>query len=743
MSKTLNKKTLNQKKDKNNISKNPKLSPTSKLSELVTNIKNPEESKILQQQQQAIESHNMLLSYYSQKDSKNNIINNFIEKIRKLNNKFYICSEKYILTKASFDKLSDDLYLNLFKQIDCYVEEIQRLNEKITSINNKDNKITIKKLTKELSENKEKIRAYELKLKEKTTKEEQLIKEIESYKRRIIFFKNKINLNLLPRNQGRTRLKNYMRQNTNINDSMINKNSNKNDYLRTRGYTYKSKNKKFKKFFSPSPEKLPKKNNNESFLSTKNIVTILPCLKEKRKKEKINSSIININPITTISNFDKSTNNYSDKNLITVNNNSKNIFSDGEFDNDRAIIKIHRKIKPKESIIVPFNKNYNKDDDENSKINIKNFDDLNKNININEYIEQHLTPTNKEEQKSNKYSPKVPKKLDNYFDKLDRDSINNNKEEIILNNGRKISDLNRNKKSGKLKPSHFSTLDIKNKTKTEKKFKNITLNNNSNIKNTKYKPITGRKLFPFKKIFNLPSKKVIKSNLKNNSNKFKNNNTNTNSSNYNTTINNTINITLDDIKNNTMENFNPVEKSAYRILNSKTVKFKDNETLDKEQQLHFTGSESENNDNFEISSKQLSVSSKRNDENKKILEKFGNKASSYQSEKSDTYSKGTVNNENVSSGDNSLILKKNKTKEIKKKNLKNTKSFGTMDKKQDSNKTKIFNNKNNSNSEKDKEKEMVKILKEMNEDYNNDIEMLKTQEEQIKFLLNIINLNEN
>ena len=31
----------------------------------------------------------------------------------------------------------------------------------------------------------------------------------------------------------------------------------------------------------------------------------------------------------------------------------------------------------------------------------------------------------------------------------------------------------------------------------------------------------------------------------------------------------------------------------------------------------------------------------------------------------------------------------------------------------------------------------------MNEDYNNDIEMLKTQEEQIKLMLNLIDLNDN
>ena len=165
MAKNFFKTFFNSNKDKTNFSKNTKLNPVYKLSEIMANNKNNEDSKILQQQQQTMDSYNILLNYYSPKEGSNNIINNFLDKISKLNKKFYTCSEKFILTKASFDKLSDELYLNLFKQIDCYVEEIQRLNKKITSIDIKDNKIEIKKLKKELSDNKEIIRNYEFKLK--------------------------------------------------------------------------------------------------------------------------------------------------------------------------------------------------------------------------------------------------------------------------------------------------------------------------------------------------------------------------------------------------------------------------------------------------------------------------------------------------------------------------------------------------------------------------------------------------
>ena len=140
---------------------------------------------------------NVLSEYYNKK--RGNV--NFMEKITKFNKKFYNCSENYNKTKKKLEKLNDDLYMNLFKQINCYVEEIERLNKKIASNNNQELKKTIDNLNKEITEKKEKIRNYEIKLKEKTENEEKLMKEIESYKRRIIFYKDKIKIGLLSRSR--------------------------------------------------------------------------------------------------------------------------------------------------------------------------------------------------------------------------------------------------------------------------------------------------------------------------------------------------------------------------------------------------------------------------------------------------------------------------------------------------------------------------------------------------------------
>ena len=143
---------------------------------------------------------NLLSTYYNKKSGGGN----FIEKISRLNKKFYNASDKYIKSKKVLEKLNDDLFLNLFQQIDCYVEEIERLNKKISTNNNQELKNKIDELNKDISEKKGKIRNYEVKLREKTTNEEKLMKEIESYKRRIIFYKDKIKIGLLASNRNNT-----------------------------------------------------------------------------------------------------------------------------------------------------------------------------------------------------------------------------------------------------------------------------------------------------------------------------------------------------------------------------------------------------------------------------------------------------------------------------------------------------------------------------------------------------------
>ena len=790
MAKNFFKTFFNSNKDKNLYLKNPKITPSYKLSEIVTNTKSSEDSKILPQQQQPIDSYNLLLNYYSKKDEQNNIINNFMEKISKLNKKFYSSSEKFVITKTSYDKLSDELFLNLFKQIDCYVEEIQRLNKKISLIDNKDNKLMIKNLTKELTENKEKIRNYEIKLREKTSKEEKLLKDIESYKRRIIFFKNKININLMVRNRsgGRRFYQKNHNDNNIVKTSSIKINHSNNYNLFSRGNISKSKDKNLRKYLSP-PKGAPKDLLIQSCFSSK-IVRPFYQNSQVGQKDKLNPNDArnNIDNIyyNTFSNF-KNTNEEngedSHKNLITVNeenNKFRGFFSDGEPDDNsnKNLIKIRRSSKNKESIIMPFkkikvNKNYNKDDDDNFELiyseikndndndnNDENNDDINKNINIDENKNGKKIETENGLGKDLKsHSPLANERNNKFFENiLNGESYNS--EKGVKKVQRVKFKGKTSKEEGKKIFSYSSALDINNNNnKNDKK----TLDNSKTSKKSKNLKInTLKKSSNTKKIFNYPSKnffaspKNISFNTSQNSStynpqntietNYKNNTINQdnkssllkmiNNDNDNNINNNNENNTIENIKFKTIENVNQNNKDeAHHVIKaskSKIVKFKHDDISEKDLKLQFTTSESEN---CEISAKELP----------KIKKKLYKSVCNSSNNISDNLSKGGTNNDNLSLGDNSLILKKDKKLESnKKKNLMSNKKYQNINKNQNTNKKKPIIEKDFKLEQKNKqkEKELGKILKEMNEDYNNDIDMLKRQEEQIKLMLSLINLND-
>ena len=786
MAKNFFKTFFNSNKDKNLYLKNPKTTPSYKLSEIVVNTKSSEDSKILQQQQQPIDSYNLLLNYYSKKDEQNNIINNFMEKINKLNKKFHSSSEKFVITKTSYDKLSDELFLNLFKQIDCYVEEIQRLNKKISLIDNKDNKLIIKNLTKELNENKEKIRNYEIKLKEKTSKEEKLLKDIESYKRRIIFFKNKININLMVRNRsgGRSRFHQKNRNDNIIKTSTIKNNHSNNYNTFSRGNILKYKEGKLRKYLSP-PKRTSKDLLSQSCFSSKNVRKFYQiseaepkgkCLYTNEARNNIDN--ISYNTFTNFKNInEKNEEKNSQKNHISVNvdNNNKfrGFFSDGEPDDNstKNLIKIRRTSKNKESIIVPFkkikvNKNYNKDDDDNfeliyteNKNDNENDNDINKNINIDENKNNKKSVSGKALGKDLKsYSPKENERNNKFFENMiSETSYNSEKGDKKV---KKIKYQGKtDKKEEKKIYSYSSTLDMNNNKNKNKADKNNLDNSKTSQKSKNLKISTIKIPSNKKKIFNYPSKKffaspknisfnnsqnsstcnqqnTIETNSKNNtinqdkSNLFKeinNNNDIINNSKDNNTIENVKNKTIEAAPHKNKEEAHHVKQPS----KSKIVKFKPDDVSEKEQKFQFTTSESEN---CEISAKDLPKIKK------KLYKSVSNSGNI-----SDNLSKGGTNNDNLSIGDNSLILKKDKKHESnKKKNLMSSKKY-----KKDNNKQST--NKKRPNIEKDfkleqknklKEKELGKILKEMNEDYNNDIEMMKRQEEQIKLMLNLINLDE-
>ena len=741
MAKNLFKSLFNSNKDKNALLKNTKLISTNKLSETVYMPNVSEDSSILQPQHEPMDLYNILLNYYSKKDEQNNIINHFMEKIGKLNNKFHSLTEKFVTTKESYGKLSDELFLNLFKQIDCYVEEIQRLNKKISSIDNKDSKLIIKNLTKELNENKEKIRNIEIKLKEKTTKEEKLMKEIESYKRRIIFFKNKININLMARNNISGRNRNHINKN---NDSSIN--TSKRNILKI------NKDERMPKYSSFNK----KRSSHNKSQSNSNFSLRLHANEEN--KGKINVDNINRVPSNNISNFKRVMLKSDNPNEEKAEDNKEKLadnISEGEAgDNNDKVLKVNRSFKPKESIILPFNKNYNQDDDEGDNVELiyvdKNEDDNNNNENLKteEDLLIHLNEFDSPERKKEDI-----KLYETVNTEPNYTSENNNK--IISNFGDKVEE-----KTSSISP----TPSIKNKRKAGKKNMSILIGNSNNISaknikelktNTTTKKTTGtKKIFSrlSKNLTSTPNSITSKYNSTINDNKSKNNQSKFNLTKSNNKVNddvsnlyyvtNTeeikdksdkINSTLEDIKNVKIENPEEDNNGEIKKTRSKTVKFKKEDTQEKEQVYQFTSSESEF---YDISSKELTD----------YLKKSGKTSGDI----SCCLNKSSTNDDNLSFDGNNKKKVKNKKneKDIKKvkKNLIVSKSFKSINTKSNVNnynkKGNVYKDLKSEQNQKKKDKEIGKIFKEMNEDYNNDIEMLKRQEEQIKLMLNLINLND-
>ena len=119
----------------------------------------------------------------------------FKKKIDSLNLKFYLETEKYLSNKNPSEKCQTSLFIILFKQINIYIEEIERLNliiikrkyepkkiiERTDEIIKKQNELLKKeKLIKTLKESKSYM---ETKLLESIMNEDKLKKEIQNLKK--------------------------------------------------------------------------------------------------------------------------------------------------------------------------------------------------------------------------------------------------------------------------------------------------------------------------------------------------------------------------------------------------------------------------------------------------------------------------------------------------------------------------------------------------------------------------------
>ena len=615
---------------------------------------------------------NTLSSFYIKK----NKITTFFEKIYELNKQFISNNEKFILTKTSYEKLSDDLFKNLFKQIDCYVQEIQRLNKKIIVSNeNKDEfKEIIKKLNKEILENKEKIRDYEIKMKENAKKEENLLKEVDYYKKRVIFFKNKININLISKNI-----------NSRNPDILLNKkkfgenknNSNNNIFRNSNNNSNSCKYKKINNYLSPSPIKTIKKKNNL-------------CSSNGASNNKIFDRKKPLNTKIYYSNLDNSNN--ENRNLITVNvEKFQKIFFGKEFENNsnKNIIEMKRN-KSKENFNFPYNKNYfnivKKNKNNETKKKEENiFLTKHEELFTKKYIEEHLDLYSKDKKNNLEISSNNRSYLKNL-----NSAIPFKRKRKIINNSKKEN------KSNILNEKNFSKFSS-SKDLNILKINNTIFNKDYNNRHPKNKTAhiydtNLNKKLQQKKLFNLNSHNYI--NIK---------------TSYKTIDHNRCNTTI----GNENKNISYFNKPKIGKLNQEEKPFIKKNTYIKPKQNNIIN------------------------ENENIIKK-NNPAKTFHN----IIKELLLNPENFKNSDNNLIDISNKIrKEDNKLNI-NKKSPENIRNKI---KTSINVNKKINGKEINKDinkNDLINLFKEINEDYNNNIEMLTFQEEQIKYLLNLIDLNE-
>ncbi len=239
--------------------------------------------------------------YYNKEEG-----NIFMKKINKLNMNFSVMTEKYIKTKSILDKINDNLFLNLFKQISTYIEEIEKLNLKMKERGNnlKIDKSNLQELNKELIYSKQTVKHLEKKLNEKERNEIKLKKEIESYKRQIVFYKDKIKIDILNNSIRKNIDKSYRSSSVRKTRTSTEEN-NSPQYNLKKTFLKSSKsfiNKKIKE-----AKEDEKENNNYQIFNTEEEpimkrLTVKRKVYKKRKDNNINKSKSSINYINKFNN---------------------------------------------------------------------------------------------------------------------------------------------------------------------------------------------------------------------------------------------------------------------------------------------------------------------------------------------------------------------------------------------------------------------------------------------------------
>ena len=264
----------------------------SKSSSILKPATKPEANNSQKMENSTLLNNDVLSTFYTKDE------NSFLKKISKFNMNFFILSDKYLKMKTDLDKMNDNIYLNLFKQINAYIEEIERLNLKLRE-KGENSKLKIENITelnKEILNQKNTIRTLEKQISDKINNEIKLKNEINSYKRQVTFYKDKLKIQLQNRSIAKERAEKENNNNTSINNTSIN-NTLINNSTNERNPSKESKDQKEKEIFrSGSSSNLKKKYLNKTLELT------IDSDEEKEKSIIANTNTNNNNNVSNSTN---------------------------------------------------------------------------------------------------------------------------------------------------------------------------------------------------------------------------------------------------------------------------------------------------------------------------------------------------------------------------------------------------------------------------------------------------------
>ena len=398
----------------------PRRTNESKASSVLKPATKPEANNSQKMENSTLLNNDVLSTFYTKDE------NSFLKKISKFNMNFFILSDKYLKMKTDLDKMNDNIYLNLFKQINAYIEEIERLNLKLRE-KGENSKLKIENITelnKEILTQKNTIRTLEKQISDKISNEIKLKNEINSYKRQVTFYKDKLKIQLQNRSLAKERAEKETTVTNSINNSTVNNSTERNPSKESKDkeiFRSGSSNDLKKKFLNKtlelaidSDEEKEKTNNNNNASNTPSSKKNIKFSSFKNVKDKTGSMTTSQLRKFVPSTLGKTT-------IVNPNQIKKTLYEKGKTQTKKNL---HQKTKA-------GNMSFVEEDIFTNKFSIK--DELNKTVSA--IKRESLSPKKEPEEKKKIFNKKTYHKT---YTLKNAKLNNNNNSKILKNNNHQV-----------------------------------------------------------------------------------------------------------------------------------------------------------------------------------------------------------------------------------------------------------------------------------------------------------------